>query len=44
MSSVTIVNETPSRAVKLGGDGKSFSDVIAAMGVPIYKVEFHNYD
>ena len=39
LSSVTIVSETPSRAVKLGGDGKSFSDVIAAMGVVIYKVE-----
>ena len=41
LSSVTVVSETLGRAVKLGGDKKSFSDVIASMGVAIYKVEFH---
>eukprot|EP01044_Picomonas_judraskeda_P004557 COSAG03_NODE_404_length_8183_cov_12.238619_3_plen_84_part_00 len=40
LRNVTIVSETSSRAAKLEGDGKSFSDVIAAMEVAIYKVQF----
>ena len=40
LSSVTVVNETPSRAVNLGGGGVSFTDVVKTMAVAVYRVEF----
>jgi hypothetical protein len=40
LRSVTVISETPSRAVHLNHNRMAFTDAIAPMGVAVYKVDF----